>query len=150
MEHTLMTKHRSIHRLILFSSLLTGIGLRYAAAAGAPAYTIKDLGTLGGTFSTGLGINAAGQVTGNANTNSGESHVFLYDGAMHDLGTLGGTSSAGWGDINDSRYVTGGASTNSGDGHAFLYDGAMHDLGTLGGSESEGRSINNSNHITGI
>ena len=30
----------------------------------APIYTVTDLGTLGGTYSYGLGINASGQVTG--------------------------------------------------------------------------------------
>ena len=48
-----------------------------------------DLGTLGGTFSVGLAINASGQVTGFADTADGDIHAFLWDGTtMQDLNAL--------------------------------------------------------------
>src|SRR5207253_2012318 len=96
------------------------VALALAAAAWpAPAlaqviYTVRDLGTLGGTFSVGNGINASGQVTGLAYTNT-SFHAFrtTATGTLSDpgadLGTLGGTRSVGHG-INDSGQVTGGSS----------------------------------------
>ena len=92
-----------------------------------------DLGTLGGSFSVGSGINVAGDVSGQSDTTGDTAFLaFLYDGTMHDLGTLGGTKSSA-ADINDADHVV-GYSYVSGDAtyHAFLYDGTMHDLGTLG------------------
>ena len=69
---------------------------------------MQDLGTLGGTFSQGVAINASGQVTGSRPRRPMRpSHAFLWDGTtMQDLGTLGGTSSRGVA-INDSGQVTG-------------------------------------------
>jgi len=53
-------------------------------------YSVKDLGTLGGDFSRGSGINNAGQVTGQSSTSTGFTHAFLYsNGQMMDLGTPG-------------------------------------------------------------
>jgi probable HAF family extracellular repeat protein len=84
---------------------------------------MTDLGTLGGTYSDGWGINASGQVTGFSSTTGEASwHAFLYfSGIMTDLGTLGGTYSDGKG-INALGQVV-GTSNISGDAdyHAFLY-----------------------------
>ena len=53
---------------------------------------MQDLGTLGGSDSFGVAINASGQVTGHADTAGGAAHAFLWDGTtMLDLGTLGGS-----------------------------------------------------------
>jgi probable HAF family extracellular repeat protein len=149
MDDTLMTKYRSVFRTILLLALVTFTGFRVAAAAAPPAYTVTDLGTLGGTGSVGLGINASGQVTGGSDMPGNAYHAFLYDGVMHDLGTLGGFISAGR-DINASGHVTGGFGTSGNDNHAFLYDGVMHDLGTLGGTYSLGFRINDSGQVTGL
>lgn len=99
------------------------------------AYKITDLGTLGGSYSSGLGINASGQVTGSSRTAGSANHAFLWKGtSMADLGTLGGSTSAGLG-INASGQVTGYSSTNLDLTHAFLWNGtSMVDLGTLGGA----------------
>ena len=52
---------------------------------------ILDLGTLGGTYSAGIYINNSGQVTGQSDTSTGQTHVFLWsNGRMTDLPTLGG------------------------------------------------------------
>lgn len=130
-----------------------------AALAAAPLwagaqnvhYSLTDLGTLGGHFSTGSAVNSNGEVTGHALTTTNQAHAFLYlSGAMQDLGTLGGTWSGGAG-INSSGQVAGDSDTagNNAD-HAFLYsNGAMQDLGTLGGTSSIGTGINSSGQVTG-
>nr|MBA3483647.1 hypothetical protein [Pirellulales bacterium] len=114
--------------------------------------TMNDLGTLGGTHSSGYGVNASGQIAGQSQTTGDAAyHAFLYDGdgALHDLGTFGGTLSAGIG-INAGGQVTGFSSTTGNAArHAFLYDGTMHDLGTLGGTDSLGSAINAVGQVTG-
>jgi probable HAF family extracellular repeat protein len=117
--------------------------------------TMHDLGTLGGTYSEGNGINDSGQVTGYSRiTGDVAIHAFLYDGTMHDLGTLGGTGSNG-SDINASGQVTGFADW-LGSPHAFVYDAAngMRDLNSLippssGWILQYGWAINDLGQITG-
>lgn len=59
-------------------------------------YSVKDLGTLGGAYSFGYGINNAGLVSGGAATPSQTNFVsqtaFLWDQDLHmvNIGTLGG------------------------------------------------------------
>jgi probable HAF family extracellular repeat protein len=62
---------------------------------GPSRYTVKDLGTLGGTYSYAYGINNAGVVAGGAATPSqggglSQTAFLWYRGHMTDLGTLGG------------------------------------------------------------
>ena len=61
------------------------------AVADLPKYQMKDLGTLGGTYSIAFAINDAGQVTGLAGTADGGNHAFIASAMepMKDLGTLG-------------------------------------------------------------
>jgi probable HAF family extracellular repeat protein len=107
-----------------------------------------DLGTLGGTNGSASAVNTTGKIVGSADTASGGSHAFLWDGTMHDLGTLGGATSAA-GSINDAGQVAGASTTPSGESHAFFWDGTMHDLGTLGGTTSNPVAINSSGQIAG-
>jgi len=138
---------------------------------------MKDLGTLGGTYSQAAGINSAGRIVGNS-TLAGDTiqHAFLWvSGAtngvagnpqMKDLGTLGGSSSAAYG-INAAGQIV-GYSTLPGEPtdtmgnvivHAFLWtpgatDGVpgnpqMKDLGTFGGSNSAALGINDAGAVTG-
>ncbi|WP_045225061.1 HAF repeat-containing protein [Methyloterricola oryzae] len=53
-----------------------------------PAYTITDLGTLGGSSSGASDLNESGQVTGSSSTLSGKTHAFRYGDStgMEDLG----------------------------------------------------------------
>jgi probable HAF family extracellular repeat protein len=114
------------------------------------SYTVIDLGTLGGTYSAGLGINAYAEVTGTASTTrDAAGHVFLFsDGTMTDLGSLGGLS-IGYA-INASGEVTGYSMLDYSTSHAFIYSaGSMKDLGTLGSGNSAGAGINASGQVTG-
>src|ERR671930_236835 len=86
------------------------------AAAGTSTPTAIDLGTLGGTQSVAIAVNASGQVVGqSATAGEAESHAFSWTqaGGMVDLGTLGGTQSVAVA-VNASGQVV-GFSTTAGD-----------------------------------
>jgi probable HAF family extracellular repeat protein len=121
---------------------------------------MRDLGTFGGSFSSGSAINASGQVAGFASLNNlpypfAAQHAFFYsNGVLTDLGTLGGANSRGQG-INASGQVAGSSELIDAAGnptaHAFLYsNGVMTDLGTMGGRDSSGSAVNASGQVTGI
>jgi probable HAF family extracellular repeat protein len=95
---------------------------------------VTNLGTLGGSWSEGLALNRAGQVTGWAAT-AGDStaQAFVWQsGAMTDLGTLGGWQSQGRG-INRQGTVVGWSFRKVLSGkHAFrTVKGKMVDLNRL-------------------
>ena len=54
------------------------LALTHAASAVDPRYSIADLGTLGGPWSNGLGINNLGHVVGQADMTSGGTGPFVY------------------------------------------------------------------------
>ena len=115
-------------------------------AAGAPLYTVTDIGTLGGSYTFGNGINNSGQITG-ASSLPGDQvdHAFLYSkGVMTDLGGFGGNSSGQA--INDSGQIIGQfyASFNQ-TSHSFLYsNGIATDIGPIFGA-----AINTFGVVTG-
>src|SRR5205807_1167183 len=117
---------------------------------------MSDLRTLGGTNSTGLGLNVLGQVVGYSSvTEDVAFHAFLgSDGKMSDLGTLGGTNSAA-NSINALGQVVGFSDIASGVEHAcFWADGMMVDLNTLipagsGWELSTASGINDGGEIVG-
>jgi probable HAF family extracellular repeat protein len=132
----------------------------------AKSGSIKDLGTIGGTYAWGVGINVKGQVAGvSATAGDSAEHATLWnpttpggsEGTLHDLETLGGTYSQADA-INASGQVTGYSDvTGDASSHAFLWNpttpggatGTMHDLGSLGGPFTIGWDINSRGEVTG-
>jgi hypothetical protein len=58
-------------RFLSVAALSLALGFTsLALAANPPQYSVTDLGTLGGTTSSGNGINASGQVTGSSTLNA--------------------------------------------------------------------------------
>lgn len=122
---------------------------------------MKDLGTLGGTFSRAMGINDSDQVAGYSYTAEGTIHAFLWtaggtDGPltnpqMKDLGAVDGLSSYAYG-INNAGQTVGYLEHGDGSHSPFIWtpgakDGIpgneqMKDLGTLGGLSADGYAIN--------
>src|SRR5262250_2198607 len=95
-------------------------------AAGATSYTAVDLGTLGGSSTYGLAINASGWVTGAAYSDLAvHGLAFLWNGSsLQNLGTLGGGGYSNGLAINASGWVTGWAYAGSGGYRAFLWNGS--------------------------
>lgn len=119
------------------------------------AWSVTDIGTLGGSISQALGINDLGQVVGSSTNADGNMHAFLYsNGQISDLGTLGGATSIAYA-INNTGQIVGSSQTAPGTngavfGTAFIYSGGqMHDLGVLGGNASVAYSINNQGQVVG-
>ena len=89
-----LAREATMNTYAIRSALISALGVALALASGsawAIAFRLTDLGTLGGTSSQGVAINASGQATGTSITADGETHAFLWDGTtMLDLGTLQG------------------------------------------------------------
>lgn len=106
------------------------------------AQSMTDIGTLGGTYSEGMGVSGNGSVIVGDGLITGSGsiyHAFTYTSStMVDLGTLGGSSSFATGTSNDGSVVVGYSQiTGSNTYRAFKYIGStMTDLGTLGGASS--------------
>ena len=107
----------------------------------------RDLGTLGGAWSTPKAINNRGQIIGLSHVRRNLNHAFLWEnGKMSDLRTSEATA------LNDHGEIVGSTGTRSGKSHAYLWqDGRLADLGALGGpaNDSEAVAINNQHQIIG-
>jgi probable HAF family extracellular repeat protein len=132
-----------------------------------PHYSVRNLGTLGGTFSAGNGINQRGWVTGAATLANNNQHAtFWIDGLTFDLGTLGGPNSSVPFPIKDDRGIVAGMADLStmdpahenfcafGDGYeceAFQWrNGVMTQLpNSLGGNNSRAAGANDRGQIVG-
>ncbi len=139
---------------------LAGAGSTSAVAGGmATTYTIAEIGTLGGARSQALGLNAAGEVVGWAETAAGQQHAYLWtNGRLTDLGTLPGGEASMAVAVNARGQVVGGSTTAAGQQlggpgtRAFLWqDGRMTELGTLqGGDASQATGINDAGQVIGF
>ena len=126
-----------------------------AAVAAEELFTVKDLGTLGGTFSVAEGINEQNEVVGFSDLSIADYQAFLWrpGHGMRSLGTLGGHISFAQ-SINDRSEVVGGSEIRPGSSvtRAFLWSeaGGMRGLGTLGGRNSFANAINNRREVVGV
>ncbi len=114
-------------------------------------YTVKDLGSLGGSVSGALSINSSLQIVGHSFLPGDVALRAVLDdgGGLRDLGTLGGPQSQAR-HINDAGDVVGWADAPDGGYHAFRWRaGVMEDLGTLGGTVSDARWINSHGDVVG-
>jgi probable HAF family extracellular repeat protein len=123
-----------------------------AEHASRTAYTVIDLGNLGGPRNFALRVNNHGQVAGNASTAAGDPHAFYWDKehGMRDLGTLGGSFST-VGGMNDDGMVVGCSGDASDTQRAFVWTAAdgMRDIGTLGGSYACARGVSEEGEVVG-
>jgi probable HAF family extracellular repeat protein len=115
---------------------------------------LKDLGTLGGSYSIAFGLNAQNTVVGSSEvTPDGDVHGFVWTEStgMKDLGTLpGGNYSAG-NAVNSHGMTTGVANVGNGDQHAAVWsaNGKIVDIGTLGGVNAYSTGINAAGQVAG-
>ncbi len=115
-------------------------------------FAIIDVGTLGGNYSLGYGINTNGFVTGESALNGNATHAFLYRITnIVDL-TPGVPAGAAYGSghaLNNSNQVVGQLVTNGQYRAGLFTAGAKTDLGTLGGDYSDAHAINDVGQIVG-
>jgi probable HAF family extracellular repeat protein len=110
---------------------------------------ITDLGTLGGGFSSALGINNAGRVVGFSELPDHRQHATFWNGTATDLQPQR-TEHGEAQDINDAGRVAGAVFTSTTGRHATVWNGTTStDLGTLGGQSSQARAINNAGQVVG-
>jgi probable HAF family extracellular repeat protein len=133
------------------AAALAALSLAAATIHAQPMYGIKDLGTLGGSFSGSLSLNADAHIVGYSQiAGSSLVHGFLAGPAgMTDVGTLGGDQSVARA-INGLGHMVGWAFTASGERHAFLLrSGEMLDLGTLSGWPIDAWGLNDRDEVVG-
>jgi len=135
------------HAALLVSILVLG-----GDRAVAQEYSIVDLGTLGGSSSTAVGINWDGIVAGRARDASGGQRAVLWDaGGIVDLGVPAGFAGSESDAVNESGQAAVTALGSPQAYRAYLWqDGVWTDLGVLPGrSESRAAAIDPYGRIAG-
>ena len=165
--------NRKIMTAIAVIALLTALVLpdhlsaqkKQAPNKKPPFYAVTDLGTLGGTFSVGRGLNSRAWTVGSANVaEDAATHAFLWrDGVTSDLGTFGGPNTLAFA-LNPNGQIVGHAETPIPDPFGvdfcfngtqlqclpFLWqDGVMTSLPTLGGNNGMANNVNDMGVVSG-
>jgi probable HAF family extracellular repeat protein len=127
-------------------------GAAHSTAAGKPTtYRVINLGS--SLLATLPDINVRGQVSFSAQTDSGTTDGYFYNGsAVQNIGTLGGSEVLA-NDLNDPGQIAGRSTDGAGIERAFVWSaaGGMLDLGVLpGASESAAAAINNRGVVVGV
>jgi len=107
--------------------------------AAAGALSLTDLGTLGGSTSTGTAINNNGYAVGSSLTAGGATHAFEYNPntqTMTDLGVVAGQTSSQANGINNSNVIVGQsgpfAFEDTGSGLTSLFAGDIRGINNSG------------------
>lgn len=151
---TALTKRQRWGVATLLAFAIAGLSALAAPAEAAPAYTLTDLGTLGGSMSGATAINDRGQVIGQSTIapDSFVTHSFFWapGSGMIDVGTLGGTGTEAVA-LSNTGQVVGWSDTLAGPRHAFSWtsEGGIVDLGTFGGLRSRAAAVNNHGQVVG-
>ena len=155
--------YKSIPAGLIASALFLGAS---PDSSDRPTYKVIDLGTLGGTFSFGGGLNNRDWVNGLSALATGDFHAALWAGGLKiDLGTLGGPNSQSFGPLlNERGEIAGYSDTSISDPNgldfcgfgthlicrAFIWNrGQLTALPSLPGINAAGFGINNRGQVAG-
>jgi probable HAF family extracellular repeat protein len=119
----------------------------------ATAYTITDLGTLGGESSYAYGMNDSGQIVGRSKDEFDVRHAFIYEGGVMSVLIDEAASSEAIA-INNSGQVTGEmydncVAVNSYCSYLFDDDTAI-EIDGLGGGNTQAAAISTTGQVVGI
>ena len=133
----------------LLAGAFAALALGPATAQAGAGYSVTDLGTLGGNYSSARAISANGLVTGIASDASGADQAFVYAlGHMQALSDQG-ASQAGGNGVNASGEVA-AFDQEPTSGRALRYEnGRMRYLGDLGGGTATAFAINAHGNVVG-
>jgi probable HAF family extracellular repeat protein len=136
--------------LVVLALLITGASGR-ADITALPAYTIIDLGTLGGETSEAFAINDSGATVGVADLPAGPAHAFRYNGALpiDDLAGLGASLYSDATGINAAGVIVGTGSPGVGNRVIVWNGGAAFVPSPFASINSFGYAINDLNTIVG-
>lgn len=128
------------HSMLLFLTVALGptVVAGTAPSPPTPTYIVRNLGTLGGSFTNVRGFNNRGEAVGVSATADDEGHAFIWwNGVMTDLGE------GGLNEINACGDAAGYVRSTSGFQAVLSKDGVQTDLGTFGDYHNSSSSFIN-------